>query len=310
MRHDTDLDDLLTGLSDSEQAELKRIWALTGRTVPSVPDTDAAWRALNRRRSRGILSWRWAAAAAVVIAVGYAAWLATPHPTAYVVAAGETRSVTLPDGTTVDLNSGSELTVEPGFGETHRDLKLTGEAYFDVAADSSLPMRIRTHNATVQVVGTRFNLRAWPSDVTVSSTVMMEEGEVMFAGMQYPDAEVRLVGGWQSQVSAVAPAPAEPSNVDVDLVGAWRHNGLYLRNEPMAVFVDELRRRYGVDIAILDPAIANRRVDFALRGPLDLTGILRSLTATHGIGFREPEPGLIVLFVLERNGIRSPSLRP
>ena len=79
---------------------------------------------------------------------------AIPSETSIQVPEGSTSSFTLPDGTSVILNSGSRLSYLSDFGSTHRDVRLDGEAYFDVIHNEELPFRVNTDRLIVTDLGT------------------------------------------------------------------------------------------------------------------------------------------------------------
>jgi ferric-dicitrate binding protein FerR (iron transport regulator) len=80
--------------------------------------------------------------------------------------------VRLPDNTEVTLNSGTILEMTKTFGDSHREVTLRGEAYFDVHHDAAKPFIIRANGVTVKVLGTAFNVRAYPGSKLVKVTVV------------------------------------------------------------------------------------------------------------------------------------------
>ena len=75
---------------------------------------------------------------------------------------GMKERIILADGTKVWLNSGSCLTLSPGFGQTDRELQLEGEGMFEVAKDKHKPFIIRSGDIRVRVTGTVFNFKSYP----------------------------------------------------------------------------------------------------------------------------------------------------
>lgn len=89
---------------------------------------------------------------------------------------GERKFLTLKDGTEVWLNNESELKVLKGYGEEHRRMELKGEGYFSVAKNPKLPLLIHTKDTEVKVIGTVFNLSAYPE--SGATTTSLIEGKV------------------------------------------------------------------------------------------------------------------------------------
>lgn len=83
-----------------------------------------------------------------------------------------TLKIAFPDGSTVILNKNSSLWYNTDYGNYSREFKLTGEAYFDVAKKASCPFSVHTGNLDVQALGTSFNIKAYPEDRTIETTLL------------------------------------------------------------------------------------------------------------------------------------------
>ena len=92
---------------------------------------------------------------------------------------GEKRTVQLIDGTKVYLNAGSSLKLDTDFGNEDRKAWLEGEGYFEVAPDTERPFIVQTDQTNIQVVGTQFNIQAYPEEDVTHVTVT--EGKVRFS---------------------------------------------------------------------------------------------------------------------------------
>jgi ferric-dicitrate binding protein FerR (iron transport regulator) len=84
---------------------------------------------------------------------------------------GSKTNVVLPDGTIVKLNAGSKLTYDKNYGNTIREVDLTGEAFFDVVKNKEKPFIIHTKKIDIKVLGTIFNVRSYPDEKTETSLV-------------------------------------------------------------------------------------------------------------------------------------------
>ncbi|HEX3009203.1 MAG TPA: FecR domain-containing protein, partial [Bacteroidales bacterium] len=85
---------------------------------------------------------------------------------------GQRRQLTLPDGTKVWLNSRSKLTYASDFNQETRDVVLEGEAYFNVAHDKSKPFHVKAKGVVIEVLGTIFNVSAYPEDEAVQTALI------------------------------------------------------------------------------------------------------------------------------------------
>ena len=127
--------------------------------------------------------FRYAAIFFFVLAIGSLTWYFIHRPvevpeTFTTIAAdkGHVSKVQLPDGSKVWINSGSEISYNNLFASSHRNLKIKGEAYFDVAKKENIPMIIDCGEVNVKVKGTSFNINSysWEKDIEV----VLEEGSV------------------------------------------------------------------------------------------------------------------------------------
>ena len=85
---------------------------------------------------------------------------------------GTRTRILLPDGTIVWLNSGSKLNYEHSFNNNTREVELEGEAFFDVAKDAKHPFIVHTANINIKVLGTVFNVKSYPHDSTIETTLL------------------------------------------------------------------------------------------------------------------------------------------
>jgi transmembrane sensor len=191
-------------------------------------------------------------AAAAAVAVILAPQLASPAKTqSYVTANGERRSVRLADGSTMDLNAGTRLTVTLG-RDARRVALDEGQAVFDVIHDSRRPFVITAGDRTVTDVGTTFDVRR--RDGKLSVTVAHGAVEVRPAagagGRAYrlhPGQRLEHVqGGTTSRVAAAQP----------EEVLGWRAGRLVYRGQPLGEVVADLNQQFARPIRIDDPGLA------------------------------------------------------
>jgi transmembrane sensor len=150
----------------------------------------------------------------------------------------------LSDGTKVWLNSASSMRFPVAFAGEQRKVEITGEAYFEVAHNPSMPFVVRKGETEVKVLGTHFNVNAYEDESEIKVTLL--EGKVRVGKGR---EEALLAPGQQAQI---APAPAGgikvASNVDLDEVVAWK-NGKFQFGEAAEVedVLRQLARWYDVD---------------------------------------------------------------
>ncbi len=160
------------------------------------PVADASWQLENPHRKSGRHLKVWAMSILALVLVG-AWWYFIFEPgnpanpiNAGMVAAnnapgeistqyGARTTQQLPDGSRVWLNAGSKLTFEKNFGESIREVTLTGEAFFDVVKNPAKPFVIHTSTIDIKVLGTQFNVKSYPSDKTTETSLIRGSVEVM-----------------------------------------------------------------------------------------------------------------------------------
>lgn len=200
-----------------------------------------------RRAVMGVGAMAAAAAFAVVIAPQFAA----ADTETYFTAKGERRTVELADGSTVDLNGGTRLTVT--FARDARRLTLEqGQAVFDVAHAPKRPFTIAAGDRTVRVVGTQFDVRRLDGKLSVTVArgaveVRPAEGAAGRAYRLHPGQRLDHQEG--AVVARVAPAEAE------EVLG-WRKGRLVYREQPLSEVVADLNQQFAAPIRIEDPTLA------------------------------------------------------
>ena len=209
-------------------------------------------RPANGRRG-WIVAGGMAAAATIALAVMPVSLLSEP-PQTYTTAKGEHRTVTLADGTRVDLNAGTRMTVTLARHERRVSMP-EGEAVFDVAADHSRPFLIAAGDRTVRVVGTRFDVRRRDGQlsVTVDRGVVEVRPNEDAAGRAF-----RLHPG-QRLDHAQGAAEAHVRAVEPSDIYAWRTGRLIYRDQPLGDVVADLNQQYARQISLDDPALAATR---------------------------------------------------
>jgi len=222
----------------------------------------------------------WAVAASVLIAAAIATLLLW-KPLTVTAPVGGLREVALSDGSNVLLNSGSALTYSRGFGWFGRSVELRGEAFFNVAKGSA-SFEVKTFNGIVTVLGTRFNVRAWPDEDGMETRVILAEGTVAFSARDAREGSVELHAGQMSRVTGSDRRPTEPLNVEVDRLLAWRSGGLAYSETEIAVVLADLQRRFDVHIEASDE-IRKRQVSLYMSHTGDVETVLDVLAGMHGL---------------------------
>ncbi|MGE8281458.1 MAG: FecR family protein [Stenotrophomonas sp.] len=230
----------------------------------------------SRPRGQRVRWWVASAAALATVAIGWKLLGPTlPSPQQYATEPGQQRSITLDDGTVVDLDAASRMQVS--YNRQERRIALEqGRAFFRVAKDPQRPLSVDTDSGSVRAVGTQFEV--YRHDGTVS--VALFEGKVQ---LRQPGNDAQVVGeltpGQRAQLRkttmtvetfAVADAPA------------WTHGQLVFENMTLAEAVAEFNRYGGTPIRVTDPELRQLKVSGVFRSN-DAPGFLDALHTAYQV---------------------------
>lgn len=153
----------------------------------------------------------------------------------------------LPDGSIVKLNSGSKLRYPEHFTRERREIRLTGEAFFEVSRDEFRPFVITAENLNVEVLGTSFVLRSYPNDL--QNAVMVKSGKVSVTGRQNKEKVILYQN--EMAVYATTDDKLTKDTIDDELeVYGWMNQQLVFREIPFDRILKEISRWYGVDFSM------------------------------------------------------------
>jgi len=279
--------------SEEERAALERWLHADPAHAVAFARAEFAWERAERLRAvpspqpaaTSRLSWQMRAlAASVAIAVvgGLLAIFVGPS-NQYATGVGERRVVTLADGSSINLNTNSQVEVE--YAEDQRLIRLKqGEALFKVARDPQRPFIVQAGESQVKAVGTAFNVRLRDQVVEVTVT----EGVVAIADERVEAGAAAVIAA--STVNRVS-LPQEVVRRRV----AWRDGVIELKGETLEQAAEEFNRYRKQKLVIADPAIASIRVGG--RFETDEAGkFLNAMQATFSVRVVEGDDGTTYLF--------------
>ncbi|WP_019987356.1 FecR domain-containing protein [Rudanella lutea] len=253
--------------------------------APRLSETDAP---VVRPLRTGWLSRTWRVAAAVVVLClsVYGLYEFIQSQTNAQVAqtpVGKRTLLTLPDGSRVWLNADSRLEYPKTFDGSLREVRLVGEAFFDVTHNPRQPFVIRLATASIRVLGTSFNVRAYPGEQTVKTTVVT--GRVAFV----PNRKSAMARSQPSDTLFITPNRHVIQQVETMAVAeetvvaqkeaAWKDNQLVFDQTPMSEVARTLERWYGVTVTLERPDLANCPLTATFEGQ-SLTEVMDLLSRT------------------------------
>lgn len=155
------------------------------------------------------------------------------------------RPVKLPDGSMVRLNGNSNITFPKEFFGNEREVWLDGEAFFEVAPDSTKPFIIRSEDFTVEVLGTSFNYRSFNEEQLKKVAVVTGKVKVMI-----PENEPLLITPELMAVYDIRSNKIVTERFDVKFETSWKDGILYFHRSPLDFVFDQLENWYDVNIEV------------------------------------------------------------
>lgn len=232
---------------------------------------------------------RYAVAAAIIATVGICLWNvlqvsappAAPQKNIVSTRNGSKSKVELPDGTQVWLNVGSRIKYDENYGKSHREVILSGEAYFDVAHDANLPFVLHTGKMDVKVLGTVFNVKAYPGDATTEAALIKGSIEVTFPGrpqeklilkphdkISIANKEINMAEDTVVRqtyantrvrpaivVSTIQYEPVSSAIIET----AWVNNKLIFRGKTFEELARDIERWFNVTVEVQDSSILSKK---------------------------------------------------
>lgn len=214
-------------------------------------------------RQRNMQMFTWAVALSVIVVafllslfVSMYIFEESESVTAYETTGAEQRIITLSDGSVVRLNRDSKIEVDKSYNENgNRTIRLTGEAFFDIAEHPDRPFMVEVKNAVIQVLGTAFNVKS-AEEVMVA----VQQGLV---SLRYRDHEEKsaasLVAG---QLGLLSPGGHEVviEETNIENYMSWKNGYLRFESMPFSEVATQLERIYGFEQKVQDEAIASYRL--------------------------------------------------
>lgn len=175
--------------------------------------------------------------------------------------------VTLPDGTHVWLNSESSIRFPVAFNGKQRKVETTGEVYFEVIKNKDLPFLVETKGQIITVLGTHFNVMAYPDEPHLVTTLL--EGSIKI--MKGSESRV-LVPGEQAQIDE----HIEVAAADVEDAVAWKNGITSFTDADIKSIMRRISRWYNVDV-IYKGSISDRKFTGAISRSSNLSGLVKIL---------------------------------
>lgn len=202
---------------------------------------------------------------------------------------GQQYQVVLPDGSHVWLNAASSLRYPVAFGKQERLVELSGEGYFEVAHQKSKPFRVKTADQQVEVLGTHFNINAYPDDKLSKTTLL--EGSVRVSAPALKNKDVLILNPGQESILVGNTLLAQPANLEAAV--AWRNGDFMFEQENIRSIMKKVSRWYNVEV-VFEGKIPESRFGGTVSRFSNVTQVLRKLELTGKVHFKVEERRIIV----------------
>ena len=257
-----------------------------------------------RIRRRTVSLWKrtaqWSAAAAAVLlaCAGLGHYMAdrilerrTRDMMAITAPNGQSMSVTLSDGTTVWLNSGAKLEYPSIFSRKTRRVKISGEAMFEVEHDASRPFIVETFACDAEVLGTKFNIEAYPDSETITTTLL--EGSVEVESRLSREC-IRMVPSQQLSYDIQSGEMKLSTISDSKEPVRWKDNVWVLHQTPFTQVCHRLEQMFNVKIVIMNDKFIGKKFTGEFRFGDSLESILEVIRITTPFTYEREEDTIIL----------------
>lgn len=185
------------------------------------------------------------------------------------------KTIMLPDSSIVMLNENSHLSVSRDFDGQHRQVAITGEAFFDIKHDTAFPFLVSTPQYTIRVLGTTFNVRSYPGIDTTETTLLTGKIEILERADGHTVPKVVLKpnqkfilatgAGDNKPQLAVSLSKGEVIKPGIDTSTrhlsetSWARRKMEINNKTLGEIAEQLQSWYGINIRFADETVKNLR---------------------------------------------------
>ncbi|OHT43934.1 FecR family protein [Flavobacterium tructae] len=203
----------------------------------------------------------WAVAASLLFVVSLSCFLYLSSlktiTRQYATRAGEHAKIVLSDGTQIWLNAGSHVKYPVTFKGDTREIYLTGEAFFDVAKDKKHPFIIHTDKMDTKVLGTSFNVQAYPDQTTQEVSVLTGRVNVKSTVTK---ENVYVTPGQKVVFKSHSNKLQAFKDIPMNSISLWRKHIIVFEDAPLPEVIATINRNYNVTVQIANKNLNNLKI--------------------------------------------------
>ena len=239
--------------------------------------------------------WAIAASVALILAIGGMLYLSTsPRELELDVAtnvSGKVKRLTLADGTTVAMNVGSKLIYPKAFTASRREVFLVGEAYFEVAHNARKPFTVRAGDLGINVLGTKFNVKAYPNDKYITTTLL--EGKVVVENT-ITKANQPLTPNQAAVYNQASGVSSTETRAEAANSISWLQGTIKMDEMSLEDICLQLERVYNVRITIVTESLKHKRFNGEFHYNENLEDFLQVLQITTAFKYQISKGTVII----------------
>ena len=198
--------------------------------------------------------------------------------------------LTLSDGSQVWLNVGSSLTYPTAFTGKERKVRITGEAYFEIAHNANMPFIVQHNDVMVSVLGTHFNVNTYEDEADERITLLqglVQVSKNSLSQLLKPGQQAKINHNETNEIKVL-------DDVNVDEVMAWKEGKFkFGENTDIGTIMRQISRWYDVDIVY--KGSINQRFWGSISKDVNVSRVLKILEATGGVKFKVEGNKIIVM---------------
>ncbi len=215
------------------------------------------------------------------------------------------KTVVLPDGSVVTLHSNTTITLSSHFGQSGREVALSGEAFFDITHNEQHPFIVHTADVNIEVLGTLFNVNAYLEGTYTETSLF--RGKVAVSIKDHPEQKVFLTPsqklviahGIGKDSATIAESLLKKVSLAVDPVDhkakeiAWVRSRIKIEDEPLGTIAARLQTWYGIPIVFTDDEVKS----FRYSGTFESETVVKALEAlqlSYPFNFRVENEKIII----------------
>ena len=240
----------------------------------------------------GIIKWFQKIAAVLILPIiiftGYALFFNHTDQEQYsetMVSKGQKSEILLPDGTHIWLNSATRLRYPVQFGKHNREVFLEGEAYFEVSPNKQKPFIVHTPDVAIKVLGTSFNVKAYPDEPEIETALIKGSVNLVFPGAPGKTKEVEMLPGEMVNFSKTSMSVIK-SGFQTDETIGWKNNRLIFRDDTFSNLVKKIERWYNVKVLYDESLFKDQRLTVELLEGESLDRLMQIIGSAAHLNYR------------------------